>query len=188
MEQVRHFGFLVKDVSRLWVRHFEQRAVQLGMSLTQCKVLIYLSRNEGATQAKLAELSDTEPMTLVRTLDRMERDGWIERRADPADRRAYRLYLKPASDPVLAEILRIGEKARAEGLAGLSAEQREQMMEMLEHVRRNLVALLPAGEPTPAAEPRGKQNSKSAPNPTPPRRPARATPLTNRPRRRKASS
>ncbi len=80
---IRHFGFLVKDVSRLWVRHFEQRAVQLGMSLTQCKVLVFLSRNEGATQARLAELSDTDPMTLVRVLDRMERDGWIERRPDP---------------------------------------------------------------------------------------------------------
>lgn len=146
MDQVRNFGFLVKDVARLWTRHFELRAAQLGMSLTQCKVLVYLSRNEGTTQARLAELSDTDPMTLVRVLDRMERDGWIERRADPADRRAYRLFRKPASDAVLTEITRIAEKARGEGLAGLSAEQRQQMVEMLEHVRRNLVALLPAND------------------------------------------
>lgn len=189
MDQVRHFGFLVKDVSRLWVRHFEQRATQLGMSLTQCKVLVYLSRNEGATQARLAELSDTDPMTLVRVLDRMERDGWIERRADPADRRAYRLYRKPASDPVLEEIARIAEKARAEGLAGLSAEQREQMMEMLEHVRRNLTALLPAGDaPASAADARA---SKRVAKPKPPtlKTPARRTPpRPQRTRRRKASS
>ena len=114
MEQVRHFGFIVKDVYRLWVRLFEQRIPQLGMTFTQCKVLVFLSRNEGTTQAKLAEASDTEPMTLVRVLDRMEHDGWIERRPDPADRRAYRLHLKPASSPVLAETLRIAEKARNE--------------------------------------------------------------------------
>jgi DNA-binding MarR family transcriptional regulator len=127
---------------------FEQRIPQLGMTFTQCKVLVFLSRNEGTTQAKLAEASDTEPMTLVRVLDRMERDGWIERRPDPADRRAYRLHLLPASNPVLAEILRIGEKARSEALTGLSAEQREEMMNMLEHVRTNLVALVSAGEPS----------------------------------------
>ena len=169
---IRQFGFLVKDVSRLWVRHFEQRAVQLGMSLTQCKVLVFLSRNEGATQAKLAELSDTDPMTLVRVLDRMERDGWIERRPDPLDRRAHRLHLKPASAPVLDEIMRIGEKARNEALSGISAGEREQMMTLLEKVRSNLVGLLPASEPT-------LKDTAST---------ARAAPRTNRIRRRKASS
>ena len=77
MEQVRHFGFIIKDVQRLWVRLFEQRLPQLGMTFTQSKVLVFLSRNEGMTQAKLAEASDTEPMTLVRVLDRMERDDWM---------------------------------------------------------------------------------------------------------------
>jgi len=175
MDQVRNFGFLVKDVSRLWVRHFELRAAQLGMSLTQCKVLVFLSRNEGTTQARLAELSDTDPMTLVRVLDRMERDGWIERRADPTDRRAHRLFRKPPSDAVLAEITRIAEKARAEGLAGLSAEQREQMVEMLEHVRRNLVALLPVSD-APATD------QKVSP------RARRALPRAKQTRRKKASS
>jgi MarR family transcriptional regulator, transcriptional regulator for hemolysin len=171
MDRVRNFGFLVKDVSRLWVRHFEQRAAQLGISLTQCKVLVFLSRNEGTTQARLAELSDTDPMTLVRVLDRMERDDWIERRADPNDRRAYRLFRKPASDAVLTEITRIGEKARAEGLAGLSAEQREQMVEMLEQVHRNLTALV-------SDAPATRQKV--------PTRARRGRPSTNR--RRKASS
>jgi MarR family transcriptional regulator, transcriptional regulator for hemolysin len=175
MDQVRNFGFLVKDVSRLWVRNFEQRAAQLGMSLTQCKVLVYLSRNEGTTQARLAELSDTDPMTLVRVLDRMESDGWIERRADPTDRRAYRLHRKPASDAVLAEITRIADKARSEGLAGLSAEQRAQMVEMLEHVRRNLVAMLPASD---APAPHHKVSTRAR----------RAAPRSNRTRRTKASS
>src|SRR5262245_6777296 len=113
---IRNFRFLVKVVSRLWVRYFDQRAVQLGMPVNQCKLLVVLSRNEGTTQAKLAEPSDTDRMTLVRVLDRMESDGWIERRPDPADRRAYRLHLKPASEPVIAEIMRIGEKVRNEAL------------------------------------------------------------------------
>ncbi len=171
----------MKDVQRLWVRLFEQFLPQLGMTFTQCKVLVFLSRNEGATQAKLAEASDTEPMTLVRVLDRMERDGLIERRPDPADRRAHRLYLKPASSPILDEALRIGEKARSEALAGLSSEQREQMTNMLEHVRANLAALVSAGEPANAA----KQEARPTDSPRARRISARTTTRT---RRRKATS
>lgn len=182
---IRQFGFLVKDVSRLWVRHFEQRAVQLGMSLTHCKVLVFLSRNEGTTQAKLAELSDTDPMTLVRVLDRMEHDGWIERRPDPQDRRAYRLHLKPASEPILAEITRIGEKARGEALAGISADEREQMMTLLEKVRSNLVGLLPTTEP--ASTPQARATRQKARDAAPAPRASRTATRINRIRRRKAS-
>src|SRR5882757_10469451 len=99
MDSLRNFGFLLKDVSRLSNLNFEREAASLGMTLAQCKVLIYLQRNQGVSQVRLAELTGTDPMTLVRILDRMESDGWVERRQDPADRRARRLYLKDAADP-----------------------------------------------------------------------------------------
>jgi MarR family transcriptional regulator for hemolysin len=149
MQRLRNFGFLVKDVYRLYVRYFEQCAVQLGMTLAQCKVLVILSRNEGTTQARLAELSDTDPMTLVRILDRMEKDAWLERRSDPKDRRAHRLVLKPASDPVLAEVMRIADSARAQVLAGLSSDDQTQLMELLERIQANLVALVPSSPDSP---------------------------------------
>lgn len=180
MDPIRNIGFLLKDVSRLWVRHFEQRATQLNMTLTQCKVLVYLSRNEGTTQARLAELSDTDPMTLVRVLDRMQKDEWLERRPDPNDRRAYRLFLKPAADPVLAEIVRIGDKARAEAMAGLSADERAQLLALLERIRGNLLSLVPNG-----SEP--SRHTESAPGHNPPRRAQRAR-AAEPARRRKASS
>lgn len=161
-DPTRNIGFLLKDVWRLWERHFRQRAAQLSVTLDQCRVLVHLSRNEGATQARLAELSDTDPMTVVRILDRMEKDGWLERRADPADRRVYRLFLKPAADPVLAEILRIADKSRTEALAGISADERGQLLGLLERIRDNLTSLVPlaaevsrhAGPPAARQRPR----------------------------------
>ncbi|HEU4618655.1 MAG TPA: MarR family transcriptional regulator [Gammaproteobacteria bacterium] len=150
MDPSRNIGFLLKDVSRLWVRHFEQLAAQLGMTLSQAKVLLYLSRNEGTTQTRLAELSDTDRMTLVRILDRMENDGWLERRTDPDDRRAHRLHLKPAAESVLAEVTRLADKARAEALAGVSAEERAQLLTLLERIRGNLLSLV-AGSAESAA-------------------------------------
>lgn len=142
MSRLRNLGFLFKDVARLYVKQFERHATELGITLGHCKVLITLSRNEGITQAKLAELADTDPMTLVRTLDRMEGDGWIERRSDPADRRAYRLHLKPAASPVLEKILRVGDSARSEALAGLSNDERMQLVTLLERVHANLTELV----------------------------------------------
>jgi MarR family transcriptional regulator for hemolysin len=81
-------------------------------------------------------------MTLVRTLDRMEGDGWLERRPDPNDRRAHQLHLKQAATPVLEEILRLGDKARGEVLRGLSQDDRMKLLTLLEHVHVNLTELV----------------------------------------------
>ncbi|MGA2563886.1 MAG: MarR family transcriptional regulator [Steroidobacteraceae bacterium] len=140
-DRLRNFGFLVRDVSRLSAKHFQRNARELELSLPQCKVLGHLSRNEGISQARLAELTETDPMTLVRTLDRMQQDGWIERRADPADRRAHQLFLREAARPVLQRIWKIADQARNEALADLGAAEREQLIELLERVHRTLSTL-----------------------------------------------
>ena len=140
-DRLRNFGFLVRDVSRLSAKHFQRNARELELSLPQCKVLGYLSRNEGISQARLAELTETDPMTLVRTLDRMQQDGWIERRPDPADRRAHQLFLREAAKPVLQRIWKIADQARNEVLAELSSAEREQLIELLERVHRTLSSL-----------------------------------------------
>src|SRR5262245_15658013 len=138
MEPIRNLAFLQSDITRLWKRYFEQRAAQLDITLTQAQVLIVLSRNEGLTQARLAEACDTDPMTLVRVLDRMEQDDWLERRPDPHDRRAYRLFLTPGSATVLAEINRIADKTRNEVLSGLSTDERTLLVALLKRIQANL--------------------------------------------------
>lgn len=141
MSRLREFGFLLKAVSRLATRNFERHAREIDLDLTQCKVLVYISRHEGVSQARLAELTEIAPMTLVRTLDRMEVDRWIERRPDPADRRAHRLHLTEASRPILEHIWRIADQSRAETFAGLGAADRNRLMDLLERIHANLVAL-----------------------------------------------
>src|SRR5471032_123938 len=119
-DRLRNFGFLVRDVYRLYAKHFERYARDIELTLPQCKVLAHLSRNEGISQARLAELTETDPMTLVRTLDRMQQDGWIERRDDPVDRRAHCLYLLEAAKPVVNRMWKIAEQVRNEALSDLS--------------------------------------------------------------------
>jgi MarR family transcriptional regulator for hemolysin len=142
-DRLRNFGFLVRDVYRLYVKHFERYAREIDLTLAQCKVLGHLSRNEGISQARLAELTDTDPMTLVRTLDRMQQDRWVERRADPEDRRAHRLYLCEAARPIMQRMWKLADQARQEALSALSVAEREQLLGLLERVHDTLLQLEP---------------------------------------------
>ena len=144
MIPMRRFGFLLKDLSRLYSLNFERHAFNLNMSLVQCRVLCYLQRNEGISQARLAYLTDTDPMTLVRILNRMEKNGLIARRLDPDDRRARRLFLESPANPILKKIWRVSDRARAETLAGLSSTDRTQLVSLMQSVYNNLDALIPS--------------------------------------------
>ena len=139
-DRLRNFGFLMRDVTRLFTKSFEAHTSSLGLTLPQCKILGYLSRNEGITQTRLAELTDTDPMSLVRALDRMEQDGWVERRPDPADRRAYHLYLLEPAKQVLNRMWKYGDQARNEALTDLDPQEREQTISLLERIHATLAA------------------------------------------------
>ena len=143
VDNVRNFGFLAKDVSRLSAKLFERHAREraLALPMSQCKVLALLARHEGISQARLADLTETDPMTLVRTLDRMQQDEWIERRPDPEDRRAHRLYLREAARPMMNRMWKLADQARQEALSALSPAEREQLLALLERVQGTLLQL-----------------------------------------------
>jgi len=158
-DRLRAFGFLLKDVTRLYVQRFEQRARRFGITLPQCKALGLLSKNEGISQVRLAELADTDPMTLVRILDRMEADGWVERRPDPDDRRARRLYLTSKAAPFLDTVWHLADLTRAEAFEGISKKEREFFIGILQRIDANLSALAGVpieydADPSRAANPR----------------------------------
>lgn len=134
----RSVGFLITDVSHLLRRSFNRRAQALGLSQAQWRALAHLWRTEGLKQSELAERLEIQPITLTRLIDRMETAGWVERRPDPADRRAVRLYLTPQAQPVLAEMQQAAAALLDEALRGLSAEQRLQLVEALCAMKRNL--------------------------------------------------
>lgn len=152
MDPIRNFGFLIKTLESLYRKRFEALAQERSLTLPQCKALLYLSRNEGISQKRLAELAEIEPMTLVRILDRMEADGWIERRADPVDRRARSLYTTTGAKPVLEQIDKFSAQMRAEALHGLSADERTQLLKLLERVHANMTSQKISDQP-PATKP-----------------------------------
>jgi MarR family transcriptional regulator for hemolysin len=149
----------LKDTSRRYVDRFEQRARSLGLTLPQCKVLVYLANNEGMSQAKLAQLTDLEPMTLVRTVDSLESQECLERRNDPADRRARRLYLLPKGKLLVDDVWRLVDLTRREAFAGIPRKQADLVIESLEKIQSNLASLQPLPMPARTAPPSGRQGT-----------------------------
>jgi MarR family transcriptional regulator for hemolysin len=141
LKESRRFGFLLKDVTRLYAQRFEQHAVALGLTLAQCKALMRLADCEGVSQVRLAELTDLDPMTLVRILDRMESEGWLERRKDPHDRRVHCLYLTSKAKPLLEDIRGLIDVTWEDAFAGIPKQKSDLVMELLDAVRSNFIAL-----------------------------------------------
>lgn len=153
MNSLRSFGFLLRDVSRLYVRRFEQRAAALDLTLPQCRTLVYLALHERLSQTRLGELTDVEPMTLVRILDRMESDGWLERRIDPSDRRARFVHLKAKAKPLVDEIWKLADLTRHEAFLDMPKRQVNALIALLGQVRSNLATLEPLAAPPALAPP-----------------------------------
>lgn len=177
MDLDRSFGFLVNDVARLFGRRFSHNGRRLGLTRAQCRTLARIARHEGINQAGLADLLEVRPMTLVRQIDRMEEAGWIERRPDPADRRARRLFLTDKARPILGRIRAVANDTRDEALALLSSAEKAQLIALLTRVHATLSERVPAEASGPAAPSRDGESAASATRPRRAgRRPALARP------------
>jgi DNA-binding MarR family transcriptional regulator len=154
----RTFGFMIKDVSQRYVSRFEQHARALSLTLADCRTLVLLESNEGLSQSALARLVNLQPMTMVRVVDRMERDGLLQRRSDPDDRRARRLYLTRRARPLLREIARLAELTRNEFFRGVDGARRAAFMRVLERLHANAAALEDAPAIGQPATPRQRRS------------------------------
>lgn len=142
----RSLGFLLADVSRLMRRRFDARAREIGLTRAQWRVLAQLRRREGINQTALAEIMEIEPISLGRHIDRLVEKNFVERRADPRDRRAWQLYLKPDVQPVLDKLRVISNANRKEVLQSIPLEESEALVDTLLKIKNNLTAL-EASEP-----------------------------------------
>lgn len=132
------FSFSINDVARMLRTYADHKASQFGITRAQWVVLVRLDRFEGLKQAELAEMLDLQPITLTRLLDRLCGSGLIERRADPNDRRAKRLFLTAAARPLLERLGELGEELMAMALVGVEREAVERMVAQLATVKENL--------------------------------------------------
>jgi MarR family transcriptional regulator for hemolysin len=134
----REIAVNLMDVARMLRTYADQRARQFGISRAQWVVLMRLDRSEGLNQSEFAEILDLTPISLTRLLDRLADAGLIERRADPNDRRANRLYLMPAARPLIDQLAKLGNEIMDVVLDGLDGKANERLLRDLTLMKDNL--------------------------------------------------
>jgi MarR family transcriptional regulator, organic hydroperoxide resistance regulator len=120
------------------IRARVDRALQnAGLRLGQYQVLRHLWDEDGLTPREIADRLDVEMPTVTRTVQRMLRDGLVQRRAHPADARSVRIYLTKRGTelrPVLDDIVDVQTE---QALRGFSPQERSEFAALLERLAEN---------------------------------------------------
>jgi len=133
-----HIGYLLADNSRLARWSFDQQVREIGVTGPQARLLLTLNRRPGENQGFYAEQLEVEPITLCRMVDRLEEASMVERRPDPADRRAWQLHLTGKSRKVVEKLQQRVDSLVEDMLAGLTSAERSEFARLLKVVGSNL--------------------------------------------------
>ncbi|MGB3815689.1 MAG: MarR family winged helix-turn-helix transcriptional regulator [Shinella sp.] len=136
-------GFVLTDVARMLRSAFERRINTAGLGLTpgEARTLVRIASLEGSRQLEIAQRMGIEPMTLSTYLDRLQSLGFIERRPDPADRRAKLIFTTTASVELIANIRAEQIELMQHVTSGMDVAELDLMRGQLKRLRANLLAL-----------------------------------------------
>lgn len=140
-ESLKPIAWELGETSRMLRRQFNRHAASVGATSAQWRAMFWLSREPGMKQVELAERLDVEPITAGRTIDRLEEARLVERRRDPDDRRAWRLYLTDQADPMIEQLAAVAEEVLAGALAGIGRDEIAAMRDVLARIRENVSAI-----------------------------------------------
>jgi DNA-binding MarR family transcriptional regulator len=136
-------------------------ARQYGMSYARGRVVAALQASGPVLMRALSEAVGVTPRTITGLVDALEADGWVERRADPGDRRATIVALTPYAETTFQRLLD-GYRGLAQDLvSGISEEDQQRALGVIDHisarlddaVRRGITAFDP---PVPSRDQRKK--------------------------------
>ncbi|SMO87892.1 DNA-binding transcriptional regulator, MarR family [Ruegeria faecimaris] len=127
-------GYLVNHMARLFARDLQQRISPLGIVVGQFPILLELWQKDGVSQKELLGKIDVEQATLANTLNRMERDSLVKRTKNPTDARAQLIWLTEKASGIRAEAYEAAQTVNAQALAGLSAEEQRQFLDLMHRV------------------------------------------------------
>jgi DNA-binding MarR family transcriptional regulator len=136
-----YIGYVISDVARLIRTVFDRRVRDIGLTRAQWLVLTRLYRRPGASQTELADMLETDRASAGRMIDRMQKNGWVERRADSDDRRVNRLYLTADARRAHKDMWAVAEATVDDALAPLSAAEREQFTRLAARVKGQLQSM-----------------------------------------------
>lgn len=137
-DRLNSLGYMSNLVGRLLVREVDGYLAPHGISVGYMPVFFALASSEALTQRDLATAAQVEQPTMAATLARMERDGFIERRANPDDGRSALITLSEAGRAKLPAVHAASAAVNARASEQLTPEEREQLIALLRRVAGTL--------------------------------------------------
>jgi MarR family transcriptional regulator for hemolysin len=134
----RSLSFKLSVIARALRNSFDHRSRGTGLTRAQWRTIAIVRLAEGSTQHRLARLLDVGDVTASRMIDRLCDDGLIERRRDPEDRRAHRIYLTPAATPLLEQLQELATAEESRAFDGISAAEQAELHRLLDRILGNL--------------------------------------------------
>jgi MarR family transcriptional regulator for hemolysin len=125
---------------------FDARVKERGLTLPRARMLFALARKEGLNQRELAEELDIETPTIVRLLDGMEKQGFIERRVELSDRRAKQIHMTDVGRSVADEIQKLASDIREEVLGGLQPQEIAVALKVVSKIATNIQSIGRSGD------------------------------------------
>ncbi|PWT86383.1 MAG: transcriptional regulator [Proteobacteria bacterium] len=117
-------GRVITRLGRIWRRESDQALSDHGLSYATAIPLLLLARQgRSVRQGVLADELGIEGPSLVRLIDLLEVEGFVERREDPTDRRAKTLHLTASGEAKVEEINHVLRRVRAGLLKDIGSEE-----------------------------------------------------------------
>jgi MarR family transcriptional regulator, transcriptional regulator for hemolysin len=130
---------LVSDVARHMATCGDRLAKANGITQTQLIILARLAREPDLSQCELATIAEVSPISIARLIDRLEALGLVERRADPADRRIWRLRLTSKAAPLKKEVNRVRSTLHEAVTKGIEPSMLSTMTRGLRQMKENVL-------------------------------------------------
>lgn len=133
-------GYALAQACKVHRNRTDAALNMVGLHVGQEMILLQLWREEGIAQSQLVERLCVEPPTVTKMLQRMEREGLIERRPDAEDARVSRVFLTPCGRAIQSKVECSWQSVEERVIAGMTPEERLLLRRLLFVVRDNLAA------------------------------------------------
>lgn len=134
-------GTLFQDIAHLIRHRIDAELKPHGLTRLKWLAIGIVQSQPGLTQSELANRLELKPAATGRLVDRLVERGLVERRADPDDRRAHRLFVTQKSDQLLEELVPTGEAIREDVLQDLAPTERAQLAATLKKIKERLLVV-----------------------------------------------
>src|SRR5665213_2282667 len=134
------------ESSRLLRNYIEHRAKGRGTTRDMWIVLFRLRQQEGLSQVDLAEVLELQPISLVRLLDRLVEHGLLERRHDPKDRRANRLFLTASGRQLVDDLDSLRDSIAADVLQDIPSTSLQTSLDTLKDIKERIKGFAESGD------------------------------------------